>query len=564
MSVAMNNLEELLKTRWRLITTSCNSLRFFETIMEREAPSDWSIFKWEPMSLNCIRYVSQAKNEPTVVSDSMRAVWNKKHEAINKEGVDVETVFDLVQRSITLAESEREGRKDYVIPPKSLILLVNPLEEFTSPILRTKFQKVTSYPGFGNYQVAFVVYSDNPITNRFLLQHGIGYDLPPWSEKEIQEYLENIKTSIGTVKSKTMFISQKPVIDGLVPSLMGMTPDVAEHVIKYGFLKHIDATEPTPITDYADRVQARIISQSDMLSFLPVEKQINPKFIGGFDNFLEFMQESAIGFSPEARKLNLEPPRGVVLLGLPGTGKSMAAKALGHILSLRTVIMDMSSAFGSLVGESESKIRKALQQVEAFGRCVLLIDEADKAFAGATGAVGDSGTTRRVLGTLLTWLQEQRKEIYVVLTMNSIETIPPEFLRAGRFDKVFYTDLPDEEDRINILQLQFARRGIEDLDLTDKEWQRLADATEDFTGAELEEVVRESQRLAFKDRKDSRPTFDDIYAKAISRVPMAKFDKERIQAIRNFCHDRATPVSKRVVQKLTLENKNLERVRYEE
>ena len=94
MSVAMNNLEELLKTRWRLITTSCNSLRFFDTIMEREAPSDWNIFKWEPMSMTCIRYVSQAKNEPTVVSDSMRAVWNKKHDAINKEGVDVETVFD--------------------------------------------------------------------------------------------------------------------------------------------------------------------------------------------------------------------------------------------------------------------------------------------------------------------------------------------------------------------------------------------------------------------------------------------------------------------------------------
>lgn len=535
----IKELNEYVLTGHRLFYTDYDSLWHFRNQAESVLPKGYSLFIWTPYKLKCIRYCRNGS-----ASRELRSRFNDK----NTQDLDFGELLKMA-KNVVLRDLEQLPRDpENTIPKNSIILCINSDSDLKSPATRTDLQEITSYPAYANYGIHFIMYSDNPITDRFLTQHGIELKTPAMSTEALKNHIkERAKAEAG----RPSFLNNPDIVSKLVESLQGMTPEIVDSVVDWGIAFHRETDDAKVLTNHADKMQARIIKQSEMLSFLPVEEQIDPKFIGGFSAFLNYMQESAIGFSAKARELHLDPPKGVVLLGLPGTGKTMAAKALGNVLNLRTVVLDMSSAFGSLVGESESRIRKALKQVEDFGRCILLIDEADKALAGATGSIGDSGTTRRVLGTLLSWLQEQRSEIFVVLTMNDATVVPPEFLRAGRFDKIFYSDLPEGDSRKDIIRMQFARRGITDFELLESQWESLVHATRDFTGAELEEVVKESQRLAFQVRGKSRPTFEEIYSKAKGRVPMARFDKERIDIIRKFCEERATPVSGKLVVKTT-------------
>jgi len=219
-------------------------------------------------------------------------------------------------------------------------------------------------------------------------------------------------------------------------------------------------------------------------------------------------------------------------------------KSIARLLGLPLVILDFASVFVSLVGESERKLRDALRTVTALGGCVLLIDEADKAFGGAVDGNGDSGVTRRLFGQLLTWLTEKDDRTFVVLTMNRTRGIPPELLRKGRFDEVFYTDLPDEYERRAILSIHLGNRGIEPAIYNDKHWAELIRHTNEFVGSELEEVVKSARFLAFQGHGDGIPKFEELVAAITSTPPIARLDAENIKSIREFCKSRARPVAR--------------------
>ncbi|MCZ0900617.1 AAA family ATPase, partial [Microcoleus sp. HI-ES] len=197
------------------------------------------------------------------------------------------------------------------------------------------------------------------------------------------------------------------------------------------------------------------------------------------DNLKEWLLRRGGAFSDRARQYGLPHPRGLLLVGIQGTGKSLTAKAIAHHWHLPLLRLDVGRLFAGLVGESESRTRQMIQLAEALAPCVLWIDEIDKAFAGLDGK-GDSGTTSRVFGTFITWLAEKTSPVFVVATANNIQSLPPEMLRKGRFDEIFFVGLPSQEERRAIFEVHLLRlrsHSIKNYDL-----ERLAYETPDFSG----------------------------------------------------------------------------------
>ncbi|WP_338038334.1 AAA family ATPase [Neosynechococcus sphagnicola] len=219
-------------------------------------------------------------------------------------------------------------------------------------------------------------------------------------------------------------------------------------------------------------------------------------------------------------------PRGLLLVGIQGTGKSLTAKAIAHHWHLPLLRLDVGRLFAGLVGESESRTRQMIQLAEALAPCVLWIDEIDKAFSGFEGR-GDSGTTGRVFGTFVTWMAEKTSPVFVVATANNIQALPPEMLRKGRFDEIFFVGLPSQEERREIFSVHLARLRPHNVQTYDLE--RLAYETPDFSGAEIEQTLIEAMHLGFSHSRDF--TTDDILAAASQMVPLARTAQEQIQQL---------------------------------
>jgi SpoVK/Ycf46/Vps4 family AAA+-type ATPase len=219
----------------------------------------------------------------------------------------------------------------------------------------------------------------------------------------------------------------------------------------------------------------------------------------------------------------------LLLAGIQGTGKSLTAKAIAHHWHLPLLRLDVGRLFGGLVGESESRTRQTIELAEALAPCILWIDEIDKGFSGLDGK-GDSGTTSRVFGTFITWLAEKQSPVFVVATANNIRALPPEMLRKGRFDEVFFVGLPDKEEREAIFNVHLSRlRGH---NLGSYDLKRLAYETPDFSGAEIEQTIVEAMHIGFSQNRDF--TTDDILEAASQIIPLAKTAQEQIQFLQNW------------------------------
>jgi len=269
------------------------------------------------------------------------------------------------------------------------------------------------------------------------------------------------------------------------------------------------------------------IRQTQILDFYPTSAQISD--IGGLDNLKDWLLRRGGAFSERARQYGLPHPRGLLLVGIQGTGKSLTAKAIAHHWHLPLLRLDVGRLFAGLVGESESRTRQMIQLAEALAPCVLWIDEIDKAFAGADGK-GDAGTTSRVFGTFISWLAEKRSPVFVVATANNIQALPPEMLRKGRFDEIFFVGLPSQEERRAIFAVHLSRLRPHNLSSYDLD--RLAYETPDFSGAEIEQTLIEAMHIGFSQNRDF--TTDDILESASQIVPLARTAQEQIQFLQNW------------------------------
>lgn len=263
--------------------------------------------------------------------------------------------------------------------------------------------------------------------------------------------------------------------------------------------------------------------------------------IGGLDNLKSWLHRRRQAFTKDARDFGLETPRGILLLGLPGTGKSLAAKAVANAWQLPLLRLDMGKIYGGIVGQSEANIRSALQTAEALAPSILWVDEIEKGLSGlqSSGST-DGGTTSRVLGTFLTWMQEKEKPVFVVATANHIAQLPPELLRKGRVDEIFFVDLPVANDRKEILSIHLKQRKRLN-DFSELELDELADASKGFTGAELEEVVKEAMFLAFDDGHQLETS--DILKAIQATTPLSQTMGEMISNTREWAQGRTVAAS---------------------
>lgn len=264
--------------------------------------------------------------------------------------------------------------------------------------------------------------------------------------------------------------------------------------------------------------------------------------IGGLDQLKSWLSRRAESFTEIAKQYGLENPRGVLLLGLPGTGKSLAAKSIANAWQLPLLRLDMGKVFGGIVGQSEGNMRSALKMAETLAPSILWVDEIEKGLSGmeSSGST-DGGTTARVLGSFLTWMQEKKSSVFVVATANSIRSLPPELLRKGRMDEIFFVDLPVQADRIEIYKIHLEKRQREDLFL-DTEIAKLARLSQGFTGAEIEEVIKEAMFLSFdKDEEDlSMASLEEAIE---GTSPLSCTMHEEIGTIRRWVKGRAVPAS---------------------
>jgi len=337
---------------------------------------------------------------------------------------------------------------------------------------------------------------------------------------EIQSELSRLLSAMG----KTL---DSQVMGDLVQSCQGLSLERIRRIIARAIATH-GALQPEDL-DLVLQEKRQTIRQTQILDFYPARETISD--IGGLDNLKEWLLRRGAAFSERARQYGLPYPRGLLLVGIQGTGKSLTAKAIANHWHLPLLRLDVGRLFAGLVGESESRTRQMIQLAEALAPCILWIDEIDKAFAGFDNR-GDSGTTSRVFGTFITWMAEKQSPVFVVATANNLQALPPELLRRGRFDEIFFVGLPNQDERQAIFAVHLDRvrpQAIKDYDL-----ERLAYETPDFSGAEIEQMIVEAMHVAFSQNRDF--TTDDIVEAASQMIPLARTAREQIQQMQQWAN----------------------------
>ncbi|MER3414261.1 MAG: ATPase [Armatimonadota bacterium] len=358
----------------------------------------------------------------------------------------------------------------------------------------------------------------------------VDFGLP--NEEEIGEVLDSLMLALQGRTDLDLLLSPERR-EEIVKACSGLTLDEVESVFSRSLVEK-KALDHDVILEQ----KKQIIRKSGLLEYYPASESL--KEVGGMEYLKEWLRKRAKSFTSPARDFGLPAPKGVLLLGVQGCGKSLVAKAIASHWNLPMLRMDVGRIFGSLVGQSEQNVRRAIQVAEGVAPCVLWADELEKAFAGLQGSgYSDSGTTARVFATFLTWMQEKTAPVFLVATANDVTKLPPELLRKGRFDEMFFIDLPDSGEREEIfrIHLRKRKRDPEQFDLDN-----LSRITAGFSGAEIEQAVVDALFTAFDAGRDLAQ--EDLEAEVTSTVPLSVMMSEEIQQLREWARLRARPAGR--------------------
>ena len=283
-----------------------------------------------------------------------------------------------------------------------------------------------------------------------------------------------------------------------------------------------------------------IIRKSGILEFYETTLGLNS--VGGLPELKSWLQKREYSFTDKARAFGLPSPKGILLLGVPGCGKSLSAKAIAQAWQMPLLRLDVGKVFGSLVGSSEENMRRAIQTAEAVAPAIMWLDELEKGFSGTkSSGSSDGGTTARVFATFLTWLQEKESPVFVIATANDVSQLPPELLRKGRFDEIFFVDLPNREERSKILEIHLARRGR---DVANFDLRKLVEASAGYSGSELEEVIVTALYNAYDlGHGDVDITTESMVVAMAEVIPLSQTMRERLAGMREWAKSRARRAS---------------------
>lgn len=332
----------------------------------------------------------------------------------------------------------------------------------------------------------------------------------------------------------------------LLKAALGLTQDEAEKVYRKAQVKAGQLTESEVEIVLSEKKQ--LIRRNGILEYIEEDETLDS--VGGLEELKGWLQQRSNAFTERAREYGLPQPKGMLILGVPGCGKSLIAKTTSRLWGLPLLRLDMGRVYdGSTVGRSEANLRSALKTAESISPVILFIDELDKAFAGGGGS-GDSdgGTSGRIFGSFLTWMQEKKSPVFVMATANRVERLPGEFLRKGRFDEIFFVDLPSSAERRDIFRIHLGKRRSE-IDRFDIE--QLTKVSDGFSGAEIEQAIIAAMYDAFA--QDREFTQLDIIAAIKATLPLSRTMTEQVTALRDWAGQRARPASASVAEYQRLE-----------
>jgi len=374
----------------------------------------------------------------------------------------------------------------------------------------------------------FYIVSTQSIVPRIIEKKVFYVELPIMSKDEIRDLLTK---KIEEEQTKVLGELTK---ERVVNALYGLTEEEINNVVKLSIAdKDLDDEDVRNI----NLLKRQIIKKSGLLEFVITEEKMEN--IGGFKSLKEWIgrKKEIVDRMEEAKRFGVDMPKGIMLFGMPGCGKSLSAKAIANIFGIPLLRLDMGLILGPYVGMSEENMRKAIIQAESISPCVLWIDEIEKALAGVGGSGGSAEVTTRIFGSLLTWMQEKKNMVFVVATSNDLNKMPAEFLRKGRFDEIFFVDFPDEKARREIVEIHLRKRRKDDW----KEWLNKIDIeyiirnTKDYAGSDVEAVISATVEDAFlKNRKYPDPDFIKGFLE--DYIPLSESMKEKIKDIKDMCN----------------------------
>lgn len=327
----------------------------------------------------------------------------------------------------------------------------------------------------------------------------------------------------------------------LLKAALGLTKDEAEKVYRKAQVTagHLSENE----VDVVLSEKKQLIRRNGILEYMEEDATIDA--VGGLDELKRWLKQRSNAFTERAREYGLPQPKGMLILGVPGCGKSLIAKTTSRLWGLPLLRLDMGRVYdGSMVGRSEANLRNALKTAESISPAILFIDELDKSFAGTAGS-GDSdgGTSSRIFGSFLTWMQEKKSPVFVMATANRVERLPGEFLRKGRFDEIFFVDLPTTDERKEIFKIHLDKRKR---DITRFDLDQLAKIADGFSGAEIEQALIAAMYDAFA--QDREFTQLDIIAAIKATLPLSRTMTEQVTALRDWARQRARPAAASVAE----------------
>jgi SpoVK/Ycf46/Vps4 family AAA+-type ATPase len=338
----------------------------------------------------------------------------------------------------------------------------------------------------------------------------------------LRHVLEGIKESAGIKSIEPE--QQEKVID----AACGLTTIEAENAFALSFVQR-STIEPSVVA----REKAQAVKKNGLLEI--IESRETLESIGGLDVLKSWLLKRNDAFGQRAKEYGLPTPKGLLVIGIPGTGKSLTAKVTASVFGVPLLKLDAGRLFAGIVGQSESNLRSVIQTAEAIAPCCLWIDEMEKGFAGSKSSGStDGGTSARVFGSFISWMQEKTSAVFVVATANDVSQLPPEMLRKGRFDEIMFVDLPNQEERESIWEIQIGKYGR---DAKEFDLAALAKATEGLTGSEIEQVFVESLFCGFDQEKE--PTDFSIVQVLTEFVPLSKLMAEQISGLRTWAKGRA-------------------------
>jgi SpoVK/Ycf46/Vps4 family AAA+-type ATPase len=337
-------------------------------------------------------------------------------------------------------------------------------------------------------------------------------------ESEINQELTRLVTSLNLKIDQQLF-------ESLTRACQGLSLERIRRVLSKIIATHKTIDEKSIDVLLSEKKQ--IISQTEILEYWAVNEGIDN--IGGVDKLKEWLKKRKTSFGLKASNYGLPTPRGLLLVGIQGTGKSLMAKAIASEWQLPLLKLDVGKLFGGIVGESESRLRQMIDVAETLAPCILWIDEIDKAFSNSDNQ-GDSGTSNRVLATFISWLSEKTKPVFVVATANNVDMLPLEIIRKGRFDEIFFLDLPEFNEREQIFKIHIQEFRPNSWKLFD--YTKLAQLSETFSGAEIRQSVIEAMYHAFDEEREF--TTDDICLALNELIPLAQLENNQTLKLQNW------------------------------